>query len=390
MPRQQQLKKNYNPHASQHLLDEGFCTCTATFVCACNSGDVCRKQVAQAGWGPAGSSGGPCCCCCCIAASGRALQVAGNNARVGYPSSSQVALEQGITAPADTGDGSGWSGGGSGSAQPHACERSPQIQHRRQACIILQDCLRAQSIARAALAMLRTVLAASQPQRALPLLRPQWARLPLVPARRGLSSPPAPGGGGSGGSGGDRSGPRGLRLFSVPGGWRMARKSEEELEAEAAAGNASGGQRFPFKVCEPPGCPLRWLVVRCWAALQMCLQGLLCLLTHPGPTAAPALPTQPLQSALPQDEFEVARGLVLNREQVVEALGPLMTADRIARIEQARAGKGLPARWADPLPARACSWGACLAVVRPCTPPRSGTRRIAACSHVAQSVAVLN
>lgn len=37
-----------------------------------------------------------------------------------------------------------------------------------------------------------------------------------------------------------------------------------------------------------------------------------------------------------QDEFEVARGLVLNREQVVEALAPLMTADRIARIDQAR------------------------------------------------------
>ncbi|PRW57757.1 RNA methylase [Chlorella sorokiniana] len=134
--------------------------------------------------------------------------------------------------------------------------------------------------------MMLRALACSQPQRALPLLHRQWQQIPLAPARRGLSSAPAPGGGGgSGGScvGGGR-GPRGLRLFSVPGGWRMARKSEEELAAEIEAG--SGSQRFPFK-----------------------------------------------------DEFEVARGVVLNAEQVVETLQPLMTAERIERIEQVCASR---------------------------------------------------
>lgn len=104
------------------------------------------------------------------------------------------------------------------------------------------------------------VLACSQPQRALPLLARQWqqSRLSLAP-RRGLSSAPAPGGGGGGGSVGGGRGPRGLRIFSVPGGWRMARKSEDELAAEIEAG--SGGQRFPFKVCcsSSGGACCRWL-----------------------------------------------------------------------------------------------------------------------------------
>lgn len=166
----------------------------------------------------------------------------------------------------------------------HAPSTAP-IQQHRDAWSIRQGVICTRSIARAALAMLRSVLAASQPQRALPLLNPQWARLPLAPARRGLSGPPAPGGG----SGGGRTGPRSLKLFSVPGGWRMARKSEEELEAEALAG--AGSQRFPFKVRELPvapcagGCSLHCLCLdglfptfalpsqdQTWAACRMSLR----------------------------------------------------------------------------------------------------------------------
>ena len=103
--------------------------------------------------------------------------------------------------------------------------------------------------------MLRCALACSQPPRALPLLQRQWQQLQHAPARRDLSSAPAPSGGGGSVGGGKR--PRGLRLFSVPGGWRMARKSEEELAAEIEAG--SGSQRFPFKVrCREPAAMDGW------------------------------------------------------------------------------------------------------------------------------------
>lgn len=37
-----------------------------------------------------------------------------------------------------------------------------------------------------------------------------------------------------------------------------------------------------------------------------------------------------------QDEFEVSRGLFLNAQQVVQSLTPLMTPERIQRLEQAR------------------------------------------------------
>lgn len=95
--------------------------------------------------------------------------------------------------------------------------------------------------------MLRCAFACSQPQRTLPLLHRQWQQSPLsLPTRRGLGSAPAPGGGSGGSSVGGGRGPRNLRLFSVPGGWRMARKSEEELAKELEEG--TGSPRFPFKV----------------------------------------------------------------------------------------------------------------------------------------------
>ena len=37
----------------------------------------------------------------------------------------------------------------------------------------------------------------------------------------------------------------------------------------------------------------------------------------------------------PQDEFEVSRGLCVSAAQVVEALTPLMTPERVHRIRQA-------------------------------------------------------
>ncbi len=176
--------------------------------------------------------------------------------------------------------------------------------------------------------MLRCAIACSQPQRALPLLHRQWQQLPLsLAARRGLSSAPAPGGGSGGSSVGGGRGPRNLRLFSVPGGWRMARKSEEELAKELEEG--SGSPRFPFKVRRSRS-----------AAVPAACRHSVTITCRRQTQCSCALPTH---CQLPpnwrfhlQDEFEIARGLVLNAEQVVETLQPLMTPERIARIERVR------------------------------------------------------
>ena len=84
-------------------------------------------------------------------------------------------------------------------------------------------------------------------------LHPQWPRLASKASYRlsGSFSGKRPQGGGSGGGGG---GSRQLPLFAVPS-YRLARKSEEDLAAEAAQGGDVGGEdgsrsggRFPFKV----------------------------------------------------------------------------------------------------------------------------------------------
>ncbi|PSC73042.1 RNA methylase CR004 [Micractinium conductrix] len=74
---------------------------------------------------------------------------------------------------------------------------------------------------------------------------------------------------------------RQLALFALPS-YKLARKSDEEIEAAAAAGTAeSSGGRFPFK-----------------------------------------------------DEYEIAKDLKLSAAQVFAALTPLMTQDRIERIDE--------------------------------------------------------
>lgn len=146
-----------------------------------------------------------------------------------------------------------------------------------------------------------------QPARAVASARP-WA------ARRLSSAPPRRSGLGGGGGGlGGGAGPRQLPLFALPS-WRIARKSEEELEAAVLAGEA-GSARFPFKV-------------RVWRRSEA-LHGRRCRpWLHPLPPHPPLL-TPPL----PQDEFEVAKGSFVSGEQVVGTLSPLMTAERVARIE---------------------------------------------------------
>ena len=157
----------------------------------------------------------------------------------------------------------------------------------------------------------------------LRILHPQWPRLAGSASHRlggSFSGRHLQSGGSSGTSGGGRQ----LPLFALPS-YRLARKSEEDLAAAAEGGEdgeegSKSGGRFPFKVRRR---------ARSGASTLTAAAGLV--------AASPAacIPSHaPHCTAVPQDEFEIARGVVISGQQVVETLTPLMTQERIQRIDQ--------------------------------------------------------
>lgn len=116
---------------------------------------------------------------------------------------------------------------------------------------------------------------------------------------------------------------RSLEAFALPA-YKIARKSEDEMAGAVGELSSPSGPRFPFKVRpRHPATPER--PAGPWPALP-----------HRHLPSHWLLRTRALCCA--QDEFEISKGLVLSGQQVVDTLAPLMTPERMQRIDEVGAG----------------------------------------------------